>query len=200
MMMSEFIERTGFEPTFEEYGEIEEAYYSFDGNKDQFCADWVKNDGAEKICRARAVKIAQLKSQMLELDREMKKAADGYEARIAKLEKQLEREQEWEPYEYKENVKQADYERLADAKAGTKVLSDEEAIEILADWWGFQPSKITILHEVKKLEKNRHNYVRAAGTYDRKPMYNATDWNYIRFDCGMMTYEMYNGDLRFFVH
>ena len=34
MMMNEFIERTGIEPTAEEYNEIEEAYYKFDGDKD----------------------------------------------------------------------------------------------------------------------------------------------------------------------
>lgn len=37
MMMSEFIDRTGFTPTYEEYLKIEEAYYSFEGNKDAFC-------------------------------------------------------------------------------------------------------------------------------------------------------------------
>lgn len=37
MMMNEFVERTGFEPTMEEYREIEEAYYNFDGDKNAFC-------------------------------------------------------------------------------------------------------------------------------------------------------------------
>jgi len=37
MLKSEFIERTGFEPTAEEYAEIEERYYNFDGDKDAFC-------------------------------------------------------------------------------------------------------------------------------------------------------------------
>lgn len=36
MMMSEFIDRTGFEPTAKEYAKIEEAYYDFDGDKDAF--------------------------------------------------------------------------------------------------------------------------------------------------------------------
>ena len=44
MMISEFIDRTGFTPTYEEYQEIEEAYYNFDGNKDAFCKAFV--DGA----------------------------------------------------------------------------------------------------------------------------------------------------------
>lgn len=30
--------------------------------------------------------------------------------------------------------------------------------------------------------------------------YNATDWNYIRFDCGSMEYELDNGNLRFYIH
>lgn len=36
MMLSEFIERTGFEPTADEYQKIEEAYYNFDGDKNDF--------------------------------------------------------------------------------------------------------------------------------------------------------------------
>ena len=59
MMMSEFTERTGFEPTAEEYAEIEEQYYKFDGDKDAFCRHWKKNVGVEGICEARAAKIAQ---------------------------------------------------------------------------------------------------------------------------------------------
>ena len=35
-MMSEFVERTGFEPMPDEYEKIEEEYYHFDGSKDDF--------------------------------------------------------------------------------------------------------------------------------------------------------------------
>ena len=41
MMISEFIERTGFEPTASEYAKIEKAYYDFNGNKDEFCKAFV---------------------------------------------------------------------------------------------------------------------------------------------------------------
>lgn len=57
MMMSEFTERTGFEPTAEEYDEIEEAYYKFDGNKDAFCINWKHSVGIKGICEARGEKI-----------------------------------------------------------------------------------------------------------------------------------------------
>ena len=41
MMISEFIARTGFEPTAKEYAKIEEAYYNFDGDKDAFCKAFI---------------------------------------------------------------------------------------------------------------------------------------------------------------
>ncbi len=42
MMKSEFIERTGFEPTAAEYKQIEQEYMGTDIDKDQFCKQWVK--------------------------------------------------------------------------------------------------------------------------------------------------------------
>ncbi|MBO4697067.1 MAG: hypothetical protein J5643_07315 [Lachnospiraceae bacterium] len=53
MMRSEFIERTGYKPVieysengyfikFDEYYYIEESYYEYNGNKDEFCAAWKK--------------------------------------------------------------------------------------------------------------------------------------------------------------
>lgn len=42
MMYSEFVERTNIEVSNEEYGFIEESYYEFEGNKDEFCKAWLK--------------------------------------------------------------------------------------------------------------------------------------------------------------
>ena len=70
MMISEFIERTGFEPTASEYAKIEKAYYDFNGNKDEFCKAFVKNGGEKKIYKARAEEIAQLKSQLVEMEKQ----------------------------------------------------------------------------------------------------------------------------------
>lgn len=41
MMRSEFIERTGYNPSSEEYEIIEEAYYNFPGDKNEFCKWWL---------------------------------------------------------------------------------------------------------------------------------------------------------------
>lgn len=42
MLVSEFIDRTGYQPTADEYAEIEEAYNVFDGDKDAYCKAWSK--------------------------------------------------------------------------------------------------------------------------------------------------------------
>ena len=43
MTLGEFIERTGFDPTAEEFNKIAESYYHFDGDADAFCKDFVEN-------------------------------------------------------------------------------------------------------------------------------------------------------------
>ena len=43
MMKCEFEERTGYWPGDEEYRYIEDSYYEFDGNKDEFCKAWLKD-------------------------------------------------------------------------------------------------------------------------------------------------------------
>ncbi len=115
-------------------------------------------------------------------------------AKIKQLENALEKEQEWKPYESKHNISQADYLSLANA-GGTRMLTDEEAIQLIVDEFAFNPEKITIINTVNKEEVSRHRRCRTVGKIDRTPCYNATDWNYIRFDCGSWHYEIYNGML-----
>lgn len=40
MLISEFITRTGYQPTADEYAEIENEYNNFNGDKDKFCRAW----------------------------------------------------------------------------------------------------------------------------------------------------------------
>ena len=42
MLVSEFIDRVGYQPSAEEYAEIERAYMRFSGDKDAFCKAWAK--------------------------------------------------------------------------------------------------------------------------------------------------------------
>jgi len=64
MMKSEFIERTGFEPTADEYREIEEEYYGFEGDKDQYCKQWLKNGGVNRLARRRTARIEELEQKL----------------------------------------------------------------------------------------------------------------------------------------
>nr|DAG02829.1 MAG TPA: hypothetical protein [Siphoviridae sp. ctHn727] len=196
MMISEFIERTGFEPTASEYVKIEESYYDFNGNKDEFCKAFVKNGGEKELCKARAAEIVKLKSQLIEMEKQHKTEMEAREKQIAELNADLDRELEWKPCDGSgTNMTQERYEHLANCG---QVMSDEEAKKFIADECGFDPEKIHILHEVNTYEVNKHRRLRVAGTFDRAPMYESTDWNYIRFDCACFMYEFINGQLCFY--
>lgn len=193
MMKEEFEKLTGIFPSEALYEHIEAAYYEFNGEKQAFCEAYKTNAGglAQKI---------QYEADMgaFKAQQEHREKITSRDAQIDKLEKELERELEWKPYEDKDNTSQADYDKLATA-GGTEKMSDERAKELLYDWYGFAKEKIKILHSVPVYEVNRHGRLRKIGELERSPLYNATDWNYIRFDCGCMSYELYNDSLRPFI-
>lgn len=204
MMMSEFIERTGFQPLPFEYEKIEEAYYNFDGDKDAFCRAFVKADGEKKVYQARAAEIDRLNGKILEMDRASKRDSEVYEKRIADLQAQLDKELEWKPSEGTgTNMTQADYESLLACCTGDHgdphVMSEGEARMLVAEEFGFNPERVEIITTVHTYEVNKYRRLRKAGIYTRQPLYNATDWNYVRFNvrgagCTWM-YEMVNGAL-----
>ena len=60
MLLGEFIDRTGYQPTADEYAAIEKEYYHFKGDKDQFCRAW---------CKANPTKAGTLWAAIKENDR-----------------------------------------------------------------------------------------------------------------------------------
>lgn len=196
MMITEFIARTGFEPTADEYERIEDAYYNFDGNKDAFCKAFVENGGELKIYKERADEISRLRSQMLEAEKQFKKDVADRDRLIDQLTAELDRELEWKPSTSTgTNMEQIRYEELSSAG---HTMTDEEAKAFIADECGFAPERIHILHEVSTYEVNKHHRLRKSGTFDRTPVYESTDWNYVRFDCASFMYELVNGELQFY--
>lgn len=196
MMMSEFIERTGFQPMPQEYAKIEEAYYNFDGDKDAFCRAFVKQDGERKVYQARAAEIDRLNSRILEMDRSVKKEGEEYERRLADLQAELDKELEWKPS--KTTGTQMDQARYEELRTSGRELSDQEARELIADECGFDVDKIKIMPTVCTYEVNKYSRLRKAAEYGRAPAYESTDWNYIRFDCAQFMYEYINGELNFY--
>lgn len=78
MMYSEFFERTKVEIDADEYHYVEESYYEFEGNKDEFCKAWLKDR----------------KSGTWAKELRLRKALDAqkaqYEAQLAEKEEDLE--------------------------------------------------------------------------------------------------------------
>lgn len=194
MLLEEFERLTNIYPTLDLYAAIEAAYMEFDGDKAIFCKAYKANkDGmAERI--QREVNTANISEKQKILDQIARR-----DTQIEHLKQELEREQEWKPYEDTENVQQSGYESLKHSDS-TRVMTDDEAKNILYNWYGFAREKIEICHSVPVFEVNRHRRIRQVGEKERLPLYNATDWNYIRFNCGCMAYELYNDDLRPFIH
>lgn len=127
MMIEEFEQRTGYFPSSAEYKAIEAAYMEFDGDKDEFCKAYKKNANgiAERIRReVNAAAFKESRQHTADLTRR--------DIEIERLKKQLEREQEWKPYEDADAVSQADYDELA-TSGGTDKMTDEEAIERIAE-------------------------------------------------------------------
>ena len=160
MMLEEFEQRTGFYPTLVQYAAIERAYMDFDGDKDAFCKAYKKNaDGiAERIQReVNLATIKQERDQATELARR--------DAEIERLKKELEREQEWKPYEDTHNITQAQYTDLAESVPSGAVhyMTDAEALDWICSEFGFDRSKVTILHEIDEYEVNRHHQLRRTG-------------------------------------
>ena len=201
MMLSEFVERTGFEPMPAEYAKIEEAYCGFNGDKDAFCKAFVAGDGEKKIYQARAAEIDRLNGKILDMDKAFQQSSAEYEHRLAFFQAELDRELEWKPYEFTQNIPQAEYAELAKCvvSGSARYMTDDEALDWVCREFGFDRSQVTILHEIDEQEINRHNQCRASGRkIDRRPVYCATDYHYIRFNAGRgaWQWEAWNGQMR----
>lgn len=110
MMMSEFIERTGFEPTAEEYEIIEEEYMGGADDKDTFCKNWKKNGGVQRLTRARAAKLMDYECRvrvLVSVNAKIIKEKNKVEVNVHNL-KGLNKSLEDENAKLKEDAKLAD--------------------------------------------------------------------------------------------
>lgn len=199
MNIKEFSDRTGFYPSFELYTVIEAHYMEQSGDKDAFCKAYKENaDGlAEKIQQEAAMLSLNNQSRAIAAANELRAENEALKEQAERLIAQLEREQEWKPYGHNSSMKDDDYAKLCQSG---RTMTDGEAVELIASEFGFAPEKITILRKLPTYEVSRHHQLRQKGEIDRPPVYEATDWNYVRFDCAGWSYEMIDGQLRPFIH
>lgn len=119
MLVSEFVDRTGYQPTAEEYAEIEKSYMRFAGDKDEFCALW---------CRKNPDKAGQL-------DRIRKKqeyVSSQEEKTIARVQKYI-----WKRTNHGENVSK---EQFTDLIKGLDGEIARRTIRAMKDWHGVTQS------------------------------------------------------------
>lgn len=118
MMMSEFTERTGYTPTWEEYHYIEESYYAFPGNKDEFCKQWKKDKKDGHWAREMALMVAA--DQMKD---EYEKKLEEQEDSLVFYRKQMEK--------YRKLVKEHE-EAVNKLERIQRILNSEGVKEIVA--------------------------------------------------------------------
>lgn len=197
MNIKEFTERTGFYPTYEHYKFIEKSYMDFDGDKDAFCKAYKANDNglAEKIAREVERYIEDQTGLGMHEHDAMEKRLNAQQEEIEKLKAQLDAELEWTTCKSAgTQMTQRDYVKLKE-DSFTKVMTDEEAANFIAEELGFDVKRVKIIHTVETFEVNKHRRMRVAETYEREPMYESTDWNYVRFDVNGVEYEYIGGQL-----
>lgn len=77
MLLSEFIDMTGFHPSSEEYREIEKKYYDFKGDKQAFCKAWKRNHGILGASSRMNNEIFRLKEEIRNKELEIYNISDN---------------------------------------------------------------------------------------------------------------------------
>lgn len=197
MLRSEFETLTGIYPSEMLYSVIEEFYNDSKLDKHEFCENYKLNaDGLAERIQEETNELEAEKAQQAYVEvRELKADLDKMRMDRNRLKDQLDRELDWKPAEHTgTNMKQADYQKLAESYTA-EILSDKEAVKRISELFGFMPDRIQILREVQTFEINKYHRLRVKDTYQREPLYDATDWNYIRFDCAGNQWELVDGEL-----
>ena len=100
------------------------------------------------------------------------------------------------------NMSQEDYLKLENS-ASTDILTDSEAILLINNEFGFEASRIQIVHEAEIDITEAGAKCVQFKKVPRKPLRCASDRNYVRFNVhtrpAVWYYEMVNGDLHFVI-
>lgn len=204
MTLNEWEVLTGQRPDILLWETINRSYNQSNSDKHQFADDYLADkDGlATRIQRecntAYFAQDAELKRQLAALQKELateRCTMHAQSATIQEMREQLERELDWHPSEDTgTSLVQDCYIDRINSDSNEK-LSDLQAMQKLNWLFGFDMAKITIVHEVQTFDVNRHHKLRVSGTYQRDPLWDATDYNYIRFNCADLQWECIDGEL-----
>ena len=198
MTRTEFELLTGIYPSNDFYDMIEKVYAAYDGDKHAFCLAFRNNqDSMAQHIQRLADETAQAKvSAHFQALQAQNTEIAALKQQLAKAQAALDEELEWRDYEDRKNVAQIQYEELK-STPDINFLTEEEAKEVLYRDFGFAKEQVHIITDVPCRQINRHGKIRDRPlTLKRFPLYFSSDMNYIRFDCGLMSWEMLDGELR----
>lgn len=193
MLIQEFTDMTGFGPTVEEFREIESEYYRFNGDKQAFCKAFVERGGEKQVYARRAEYIKELYSRLMDQEKEYTARLAELTAKNIHLQEELDRELDWQLTNSAGT--KMDQEEYDDLLRHGEVLNCAQAVNIVCKEYGFAWGRVEIKKEVSTYQKNKRGELREKERMERDPVYSSTDWNYIRFDCAGLQYEMINGEL-----
>lgn len=133
MMKSEFIERTGFEPTEAEYREIEAEYMGCDIDKDEFCKTWKKQGGIQRLMRLRARRIEELEAELVKKKNDYDRMDTQYCEKINRL--NGEENSELNILKHDNEVLKSNQKRIADqlAKESERANEAERKLAVLKE-------------------------------------------------------------------
>lgn len=133
MMKSEFIERTGFEPTEAEYREIEAEYMGCDIDKDEFCKTWKKHGGIQRLMRLRARRIEELEAELIKEKNNYDRMDAQYCEKINRLND--EKNSELDILKHDNEVLKSNQKRIADqlAKESERANEAERKLAVLKE-------------------------------------------------------------------
>lgn len=199
MMKNEFEKLAGRRVSGFEYSFIEKMYYEYKGRKEEFVNALLSDeDGIQgRLAMMIDERVSEIASEAREPYAKKVQELEGLlhskMRENSELNRELERALKFEPYE-RSSMNDCEYHVLVNDEC-SKELTVEEAGEFISKEFGFELSKIYVFLTIKSYAKDCLGRLHVMGEKERAPIYNATDWNYVRFDVSGMSYECVDGTL-----
>lgn len=203
MTREEFTIMTGIYPDITLYAEIEAQYMRSGMTKQKFAKAYADNMNglADHVAICADLQEERYVKSLFDKLEEQSKQIELLQKENQQLQQENDREREWTYFLEKSRCGEEKYQNLRN-QSDTKILTETEAAEKVAEEFGFNKDKITIHTEIPRQIKDRHGYIKTVKdetghpeSIERLPLYNATDWNYIAFAVASIEYEMVDGDL-----
>lgn len=199
MLKQEFEKRTGFFPSEEMYAEIEKTYMDMEEDKDDFCKMYKNNENglATKIQKKTNATSQNKNNENTARNKALISEIEQLKDELKRIKRKLELEEEWAEYFYPDYMPQDEYIKQQKQCEYQFVENFSDMKGWLHESFGFSMEAISIITSIPMKEKNRHGLIRTVEgkEYDRRPVYFASDLNYIMFEACGYTYECIDGNL-----